>query len=121
MTTTDKPSWQRATEIIPGRTYSWNSDGGNPWRVVHVSVFKEARAIIAVSDDGAPAVDMWPPTVFPYEQAPVAPWIVRTEYREPKAGELYVRHSSSVIWCSSGGIPAPRVVVIIEPNPEYQP
>lgn len=122
MTTTDKPSWQRASEIVPGRTYSWWSDGCYPWVPRMVDREGDVWVVSYLDVSGrlaaAKASDEWP-----YELAPCPPWIVRTEYRAPEHGEWYVADSGDTMMYADGVYcqKDPRVVIITEPNPEYQP
>lgn len=131
MTTTDKTSWQRATEIIPGRTYSWNSDGCYPWVARMVDREGDALAVTYLDTKGylcaGEVNEEWP-----YEPAPCPPWIVRTEYRAPEHGEWYVADSGDTMMYSYTPVDGEvgpdrvycpkdsRVVIIIEPNPEYR-
>lgn len=115
-------TWRRATEIVPGRTYSWWEDDPNPW--VARMVDQAGGEGVVTHLDAAGRVDWarFNADKMPYEQAPVAPWIVRTEYRVPNKGELYVAPTGGV-WVLIGDDHlldpvGPVVVLIIEPNPE---
>lgn len=112
-------TWQRATELVPGRTYSWWSDGEDPW--VARMVDQGGGCGVVTYLDAAERVDWarFSADEMPYEQAPVAPRIVRTEYRVPKLGEQFVAADGLVLQAIyAHDIQKPAVVLIIEPNPE---
>ena len=117
-------TWQRATEIVAGRLYSWDEAGRHPWvaRMVDREGDEWAFSYRCAAVDKVLCASSVTPTRMPYEQAPVPPWIVRTEYRVPKGGERYIASWGRVNiagedWLDDEG---PRVVLIIEPNPDYQ-
>ena len=114
-------TWQRATEIVAGRTYSWHRDGTDAWvaRMVDHEGDEWAFYRFTNADEvlcGSSAAS----NAMPYEQAPVPPWIVRTEYRVPVRGEQFVGPANGQIWTVANDGNEVAVVLIIEPNPDYQ-
>lgn len=114
-------AWQRATEIVKGRTYSWYGDGTDPWEAMTDPVVSGGRwgAVGRFLSSEIPTFAGSSLSYLPFEQAPVAPWIVRTEYRAPRSGDYYLADDGTPLLRFVGSESA-AVCLIIEPNPDYQ-